>query len=55
MPSIICKRCNAPHCDTDCGERELIYREHHRRQMEDVELDEAEFDLSYNISLADFD
>lgn len=32
--------CGVTACDDDCGERDLIYREHKRQQLADIELSE---------------
>lgn len=37
-----CPHCGDTDCDTDCGERALIYREHRRNQLADIEIDPAE-------------
>lgn len=37
-----CPHCGDVDCDTDCGERALIYREHRRNQMHDIELGDDE-------------
>lgn len=34
-----CSICKRADCDDDCGERALIYREHHRLQMLDIDID----------------
>ncbi len=37
-----CPHCGDPDCDTDCGERAEIFREHRRNQLLDIELDDDE-------------
>lgn len=37
-----CPRCGDKECDTDCGERAEIFREHRRNQLLDIELDDDE-------------
>lgn len=37
-----CPYCGVIDCDDDCGERAMIYREHQRNQLRDIDLDELE-------------
>ena len=53
MATLICKRCNDPGCDTDCGERDSIYREHRRAQLAEI-ADELSDDSFYDEEFEDF-
>ncbi|WP_313171401.1 hypothetical protein [Stenotrophomonas sp.] len=39
-----CPHCGDLECDTDCGERAEIYREHLRKQLLDIQLDDYDWE-----------
>ena len=43
-----CPHCGDTDCDTDCGERALIYRERQREIYRDIELDPEDLDSDGN-------
>ena len=43
-----CPHCGDTDCDTDCGERALIYRERQREINRDIELDHEDLDSDGN-------
>jgi hypothetical protein len=39
-----CRICRKPDCDDDCEELALIYREHQREKLRDIDVDEIHCD-----------